>query len=221
MLNLRFKPNAPKRPPRAMIFGPPGSGKDTQAKLLAEEFGLVYISTRALLKNEIRKNTDNSKEIASCLEAGDPVPDVIINQIIEKRMRQSDCKVNGWVLEGFPQTKAQMNLLKALKIRPSVCFMMDVPEKICQKRVEARKHDPLTGHVYNLELNPPSDEAVKGRLISLKEDAPAILKKKYKSFNDYQIQLEDQFKGDIVLVNGDRPVKEIANHLADAIANPL
>ena len=83
-------------------MGPPGSGKDTQAKLLAEEFGLVYISTRALLKNEIRKNNDNSKEVASCIEAGDPAPDIIVNQIIEKRMRQSDCKVNGWILEGFP-----------------------------------------------------------------------------------------------------------------------
>lgn len=87
MLNLRFKPNAPKRPPRAIVCGPPGSGKDTQAKLLAEEFGLVHISTRALLKNEIRRNNDNSKEIASCLEAGDPVPDIIVNQVIEKRMR--------------------------------------------------------------------------------------------------------------------------------------
>ena len=87
MLSLRFKPNAPKRPPRALIVGPPGSGKDTQAKLLAEEFGLVYISTRALLKNEIRKNNDNSKEVASCIEAGDPAPDAIVNQIIEKRMR--------------------------------------------------------------------------------------------------------------------------------------
>jgi len=54
---------------------------------LAEEFGLVYISTRALLKNEIRKNNDNSKEIVSCLESGDVAPDVIVNQIIEKRMR--------------------------------------------------------------------------------------------------------------------------------------
>ena len=198
MLNLRFKPNAPKRPPRAMIVGPPGSGKDTQAKLLAEEFGLVYISTRALLKNEIRKNNDNSKEIVSCLESGDPVPDVIINQVIEKRIRQSDCKVNGWVLEGFPQTKAQMNLLKALKIKPSVCFMFDVPEKVCLKRIEARKVDPLTGNVYNLDLDPPSDDAVTKRLISLKEDDAKVTKKKYKAYVDYQIQLEDQFKGDIV-----------------------
>lgn len=100
-------------------------------------------------------------------------------------MRQSDCKVNGWVLEGFPQSKAQMNLLKALKIKPSVTFMMDVPEKLCIKRVEARKMDPLTGNVYNLDINPPRDEAVTARLVSLTEDSAAVIKKKYKSFTDY------------------------------------
>ena len=133
----------------------------------------------------MRKNNDNSKEVASCIEAGDPAPDAIVNQIIEKRMRQSDCKVNGWVLEGFPQSKAQMNLLKALKIKPSVAFMMDVPEKVCLERVGARKMDPLTGNVYNLEINPPRDEAVKARLVSLTEDSAAVLKKKFKSFSDY------------------------------------
>ena len=106
MLNLKFKPNAPKRPPRVIIMGPPGCGKDTQAKLLAKDFGLVLISARALLKNEIRKNTENSTVIAQCFESGEPVPDQILNTLVEKRLRQSDCKINGWVLEGFPYTKA-------------------------------------------------------------------------------------------------------------------
>ena len=114
-----------------------------------------------------------------------------------------------------------MNLLKALKIKPSVCFMFDVPEKECIKRVEARKVDPLTGNVYNLNLNPPSEKAVLDRLISLKEDAPAVVKKKYKAYEAYQIQLEDQFKAEIVPVNADKSVQELADHLADALANPL
>ena len=73
-----------------------------------------------------------------------------------------------------------MNLLKALKIKPSVAFMMDVPENVCLKRVEARKMDPLTGNVYNTDLNPPRDEAVTARLVSLVEDSSAVHKKKFK-----------------------------------------
>ena len=99
--------------------------------------------------------------------------------------------------------------------------MFDVPERVSVKRVEARKMDPLTGNIYNLELNPPSDEAVTKRLVSLKEDAPAIVKKKYKQFEDYQVQLEDQFKAEIVPVDANRSVQELADHLADALANPL
>jgi SpoVK/Ycf46/Vps4 family AAA+-type ATPase len=56
MLSLRFKSNAPRRPPRVIILGPPGSGRDTQAKLIAQQFGLVHISARQLLKGEIQKN---------------------------------------------------------------------------------------------------------------------------------------------------------------------
>ena len=78
-----------------------------------------------------------------------------------------------------------MNLMKALKIKPSVAFMMDVPESVCLKRVAARKMDPLTGEVYNLEINPPTDEKVKARLVSLTEDSAPVLKKKYKSYTDY------------------------------------
>jgi SpoVK/Ycf46/Vps4 family AAA+-type ATPase len=53
MLSLRFKSNAPRRPPRVIILGPPGTGRDTQATLCAQQFGLVHISARQLLKGEI------------------------------------------------------------------------------------------------------------------------------------------------------------------------
>jgi len=56
MLNLRFKSNAPRRPPKIIIIGPPGSGRDTQAKMVSQQFGIVHISVRQLLKAEIQKN---------------------------------------------------------------------------------------------------------------------------------------------------------------------
>lgn len=53
MLDLRFKNDAPRRPPRILIMGPPGSGRSTQAKLMADQFGLIFLSCRELLKDQL------------------------------------------------------------------------------------------------------------------------------------------------------------------------
>ena len=126
MLQLRCNDHAPRRPPRILVVGPPGSGRYTQAKLIAENFGVVFISIRDILHREIQSDPDLGKVISDCLERGDPVPDNIINFQVEKRLKQSDCKVNGWVLEGFPYTRPQMNMLKALRIRPSHTFVFEM-----------------------------------------------------------------------------------------------
>ena len=87
MLNLRFRENAPRRPPRIVLVGPPGSGRNTQSKALAQCFGLVHISARALLKNEIKRNPEVGKIIAQCMNTGETVPDNILNPLIEKRIK--------------------------------------------------------------------------------------------------------------------------------------
>jgi len=65
------------------------------------------------------------KVIVECIENGDLFPDNIVNRHIEKRLKQSDCKVNGWIIDGFPNSKAQVNLLKAMRIKPTYCFVFD------------------------------------------------------------------------------------------------
>jgi adenylate kinase len=123
ILGLRFKSNAPRRPPRVIIAGPPGTGKDTQAKLLAKKFGLVHISARALLKNEMQTNKDAAESIRTSLDTGEPVAEDVMNSVIEKRIKQGDCKVNGFVLEGYPYSKTQITYIRSWKIKPSVLFM--------------------------------------------------------------------------------------------------
>lgn len=170
MLAIRFKSNAPKRPPRVIVVGPPGAGRSTQAKILADTFGLVHISTKALLKNEIKNNPEIGKIISQCIDTGEIVPDNITNPLIERRLKQSDCKVNGWVMEGFPYSRSQVNLLKAMKIKPSLVFIFEQNEEESVRRLSNKRIDPHTGTVYNLEVSPPSDEATSNRLVEQAED---------------------------------------------------
>lgn len=69
--------------------------------------------------------------------------------------------------------------MKALKIKPSIVFMFDSTEEECNRKIGNRRVDPVTGTVYNLEINPPSDEKVANRLIEMKEDHVAVIKNKY------------------------------------------
>ena len=111
MLKLRFKDGAARRPSKVIIVGPPGSGCETQSKAISEYFGLVRVSVKDLLKGEIQRNPQNGRIIANCIDNGLAVPDEIINKLVGDRIQSSDCRVNGWVLEGFPKTKNQLNLL--------------------------------------------------------------------------------------------------------------
>ena len=182
MLNLRFRENAPRRPPRILLVGPPGSGRNTQSKAVAACFGLVHISARALLKNEIKRSPDVGKVISQCLDTGEVVPDNIINPLIERRMKQSDCKVNGWIMEGFPYSRSQINLLKALKIKPSLVIIFNADEETCVRHRTNVRIDPQTGTEYNILDSPPSDEATNNRLIPLAQNNEDIIRKQCKAW---------------------------------------
>lgn len=106
MLKLRYKSDAPRRPPRVILLGPPGSSRSTQSRILAEKFGLVNVSPSILLKAEAERAPGIKIKIRESVERGEPVPDEILLRLIDNRLRQSDCRVNGWVLDGFPENEA-------------------------------------------------------------------------------------------------------------------
>ena len=170
LLRIRYKNDAPRRPPRVILLGPPGSGRSTQAKIIAQRFGLVHVCTRTLIKNEIKRKPELAHVITKCMNDGKLVPESIVIPLIEQRLKESDCRVNGWVLDGFPQNEAQINLLKSLKITPSLVCMFEQPESETMRRLLNRRIDPETGIVYNMEVAPPSDESILNRLTELSED---------------------------------------------------
>jgi len=118
-----------------------------------------------LLRDEINRKTERGRTISQCINKGELVPDDLIMNIIERRLMYSktDCKVNGWVMDGFPKTLQQVSLLKTMKIKPSRVVLLECSEDGSVKRLKQRKIDPHTGIYYN-ENNLPNDEEIKARL---------------------------------------------------------
>ena len=73
---------------------------------MARRFGLVHVSARGLIKEEVQKKPELAKVITAAVNSGKLVPESIVIPLVEERLKRSDCRVNGWVLEGFPQSEA-------------------------------------------------------------------------------------------------------------------
>jgi adenylate kinase len=133
-----------------IIFGPPGSGKGTQAARIEEEFGLKHLSTGAILRQEVATGTPTGKEAGRMMAAGDLVPDDLIVDIVRSRLPEAEAGV-GVLLDGFPRTVAQARALDAMLAdeghRVDFVIALAVPEKelvgriLHRAKVESRADD--------------------------------------------------------------------------------
>lgn len=179
---------------KLILFGPPGAGKGTQAKLLSAHLGLVHISTGDILRNEVRNNTALGQEAKGFMESGKLVPDDLVTEMTKKRLREGDLK-NGFILDGFPRTQVQAIALdKILGSGIDAAFYLETSEKVVVQRLSGRRVCPKCGINYHLINMPPKEdmrcdkchvelyqrpddkeETVKNRLkVYLKESSPVL-----------------------------------------------
>jgi len=135
-----------RKPVNIMIFGYPGSGKTTQAKKLADEFNLTYMSTSEMLRREIEANSPLAGQIIPYLEKGLLVPDEIAIRLIEKKLRETDGAKRGYVFKGYPRTMVQAYILDGIMKKKNYsinCVVnLHVPHLELVKRLDARAKTP-------------------------------------------------------------------------------
>jgi adenylate kinase len=124
-----------------VLYGPPGSGKGTQGKLLADKYDLVYISTGSLFRKEIEKGTEMGVSAKAYMDKGENVPDEFAIKLIEKQI-QTHPDAKGFFFKGFPRTIVQAyildGLLRKLGSSVSCVFNLDVPTLESLKRLTFR-----------------------------------------------------------------------------------
>ncbi len=126
---------------RLLLIGAPGAGKGTQAKLLAERFGLVHISSGDLLRQHVREQTALGRKIKSYVDHGDLVPDGLVMDMLRKPVVAAS-EANGYVLDGFPRTvdqaKAAFTVAQALGAEVQAAVHLDVPREELVRRLLSR-----------------------------------------------------------------------------------
>lgn len=211
---------------KLILFGPPGAGKGTQAKLLSAKLTLPHISTGDILRNEVKNNTNLGQQAKEYMNAGKLVPDALVTEMVKKRMSGSDLK-NGFILDGYPRTKSQAEALdKILNEKIDKAIYLKTSEKVVIQRLTGRRVCPKCGTNYHLINMPPKKDmlcdschvelfqrpddnegTVKNRLnVYLKEASPVL------DYYRQQKKLED-ISGDI----GSREVFEIISKIISAL----
>jgi adenylate kinase len=125
----------------AVMFGPPGSGKGTQASRVAERLGIPHIATGDMLRDEVARATALGREAEPIMRAGNLVPDDLVVRVIESRLAQPDA-AEGVLLDGFPRTVHQAQALDEMLPRSGkrvdVLVALRVPEDVLRQRVLRR-----------------------------------------------------------------------------------
>lgn len=127
-----------------LILGPQGSGKGTQAKRIAAEYGVAHVSTGDMFRAAIAKGTPLGREVEPILASGSLVPDELTIGLIRERLAEPDA-VKGFILDGFPRNSAQADALDTLLDslgRPlTLVLELQVPDEICVERMLTRARE--------------------------------------------------------------------------------
>lgn len=121
-----------------VLFGPPGAGKGTQAGAMVERYNLCHLSTGELLRAEIAAGTPLGLQAKSLIEAGNLVPDSVVEGMIEAKFRDTK-GVDGFLLDGFPRTIAQAQVLDKM-VEVTGCISIMIPDSLIQERIAHRAH---------------------------------------------------------------------------------
>ena len=123
---------------KLIFLGPPGAGKGTQAGAMVERYNLCHLSTGELLRAEIAAGTPLGLQAKSLIEAGNLVPDSVVEGMIESKFRDTQ-GVDGFLLDGFPRTIAQARALDNM-VEVTGCVSIMIPDSLIQERIAHRAH---------------------------------------------------------------------------------
>ena len=201
-----------------IIIGPPGSGKGTQAKIIAEKLNLFYLGSGDLAR-QLAQNDSGIKDI---VEKGDLVPEEVMTQYVEEYLEENVKDFDNLLFDGYPRFLNQYQLLEGwLKTKGAVIdhvIYLNIPQEEVVRRISARRMDKKTGEIYNLITNPPP-EGVDNNLVHRTDDKPEVIKERMKVFidNTYPVMEYAKSTGKLLEVDGTLPIEKVTQKILESI----
>jgi adenylate kinase len=210
------------------FFGPPGSGKGTQAKLLAEKFNLPHISLGDILREEVRQGTEMGKKIKVLIDAGKLAPNEMTIALTEKRLAQPDCR-QGFILDGYPRSEPQAEALDKimadLKKKLDKVVYFQVNEDMVVERLSGRRSCKQCGAVYHVKFNRSRAEGKcdndGSELYQRKDDVESAIRTRFEVYAKETEPLLERYRrdGSLATVDASGSIDEVFKRLLAAIGH--
>ena len=197
---------------KIVIFGPQGSGKGTQAELIARRQDWPYISTGDIFRYHLKNQTDLGQKVSAFINDGHLVPDELTNEIVRNRINQPDCAV-GFVLDGYPRNKNQLNFLNGIA-EIDFAIVIEISDTEAIKRLSGRLACKC-GLSYHIKFNPPRKEGICDKcgdqLFRRDDDKPAAIKKRLEIYHQETEPLIKIYEKQGILhrVDGAKSIEEV------------
>jgi len=167
-----------------LIFGPPGSGKSTHSRRIVERYGLTYISSGDLIREEIERGSELGREMETYLARGALIPDTIINSLVISRLRRHR---KNFIIDGYPRTPEQVlaleNYLYDHGMTVDVAMEIFISKEESVERISGRRVCPKCGAIYHVRYRPPKVPGIcdvcGSRLVQREDDRPEVVERRY------------------------------------------
>lgn len=211
---------------KVILFGPPGAGKGTHARILSEEWKAPHFATGDILRHEIREATDLGKRAKAIIEKGELVPDALVNELMLGELEASEAK-GGFILDGYPRTIGQAesleDFLKKRRENLDVALYFKTSMEVIVERLSGRLSCPKCGANYHIRNIPPRVKGICDHchtaLIQRPDDKPETVRHRLEVYEKETAPLLDYYRKQGLLkeVPGDLDVPELHAELAKVL----
>lgn len=211
---------------RIIIFGAPGVGKGTQAKMIASELNIAHISTGDILRAAIKNETELGLKAKSIVESGGLVPDDIVAEMLKDALKSDDCK-NGYILDGYPRTLAQAEILSKIfdELGPETIHLikLEAKDEVMIQRISNRLVCSSCGNILTKDVVKENFSCPKCNSVNSyykrKDDDEEVIKNRLKLYHEQTAPVFDYYKdkSHVIEIDGTRTIEEIKKDILDAL----
>jgi adenylate kinase len=209
-----------------VLLGPPGSGKGTQARLLAERYQVPHISTGDMLWDEVANGTGLGGEVQPKLDRGELVSDKVMSGLILQRIDRED-SARGFILEGYPRKLGQAELLDGILAelgrRIEQVILLAVPDDVIVSRLKGRLVHAGSGRTYHLQEDPPKTPGVDNLtgepLVERDDDREAIVRDRLRVYHRHAAGVADFYRNrdQLVVIDGNQTIARVADAVDESV----
>ncbi|KPL12361.1 hypothetical protein AMJ85_00975 [candidate division BRC1 bacterium SM23_51] len=212
-----------------ILFGPPGSGKGTQAARLVERYGWSHLATGDMFREALERRDPVALEAQDIMKAGRLVPDGLIGQMVCQKLEwlQETANSAGVILDGYPRNEAQVGDLDEILAERSIALRgvlaLEVEDEILVKRLAGRRSCPVCGRTYNLHFDPPQTEghcdSDGAELVCRPDDNEQTIRERLRVYGEQTHAVLEIYRqrGQLIVVQGDGSAGEVLEQIAGIV----